>query len=444
MIKKIIATLFLVICTCIYININAQMCFDPYINISVGADPKSIISADFNGDGILDLAMANYGSRSVSILLGTGGGNFGTAFNYMTSYRPHCVISADFNNDSKLDLALSSYASDSISLLLGTGTGSFGLSTYFVGTNGGSASILSADFNGDGNADIAKPHLGTDNLSILLGTGTGSFSSSTISASLNGPLSITSADYNGDSIADLAIANYNGGNVSVFLGNGSGSFAPSVYYSVGPYPSNIISADFNGDSKPDLVFDHFIVLLNTGTGNFTSPISYGVNGPIISGDFNVDGKADIAIGGFGDVKIALGLGTGSFNPLIVFPTDTCYTLTSGDFNGDGLTDIATADNISNNASILLSCTSVHITNESSQVEDLSIIPNPSSGIFTIEYTHYSSMNICIRDVFGKCVWNKEYMNNSNPKVDLSNESKGNYFMEIIADGKREVKKIVLN
>lgn len=86
----------------------------------------------------------------------------------------------------------------------------------------------------------------------------------------------------------------------------------------------------------------------------------------------------------------------------------------------------------------------HIPNSTTQ-QKFNAIPNPSSGVFEISLEGKPiETRICIHDIFGKCLWNKEYSNNSNPKIDLSYESKGIYFMEILTDGKRDVKKIVLN
>ena len=86
---------------------------------------------DFNGDGKLDLAVANVGSNNVSILLGTGTGSFGAATNFGVGSDPFSVAVGDFNGDGKLDLAVANFNSDNVSILLGTGTGSFGAATNF-------------------------------------------------------------------------------------------------------------------------------------------------------------------------------------------------------------------------------------------------------------------------------------------------------------------------
>jgi hypothetical protein len=132
-----------------------------------GNDPVCIISADFNGDGKADLATANDQSSNVSVLLGTGTGSFGAATSFTVSLNSNSeegLCSADFNGDGIADLAVSNECCASngyvdVSVLLGTGTGGFGTATSFTvgiaGSFGGPEGICSADFNGDGKADLA-------------------------------------------------------------------------------------------------------------------------------------------------------------------------------------------------------------------------------------------------------------------------------------------------
>ncbi|HWY33325.1 MAG TPA: VCBS repeat-containing protein, partial [Nitrosopumilaceae archaeon] len=143
----------------IFLNASSQtLCFSPVDTFSIfsNAQPFSVTSADFNGDGNIDLATANNNSNNVSVLLGTGTGIFGTATNFAVGTQPESVTSADFNGDGKKDLAVANYASKNVSVLLGTGTGSFGAATNLtIGINTYPGSIISADFNGDGKVDLA-------------------------------------------------------------------------------------------------------------------------------------------------------------------------------------------------------------------------------------------------------------------------------------------------
>ena len=280
---------------------KAQLSFAPATNYGVGSSPSSLISADFDGDGKVDLAVANSFFSNVSILLGSGTGTFATAINYGVGTKPYSVISADFNGDGKVDLATANYTSNDVSILLGSGTGTFVASVnYGVGTN--PMSIFSADFNGDGKADLAVTNYNSNNVSILLGSGTGTFAAAVNYAVGTNPSSVLSSDFNGDGKLDLAVTNNYGGNASILLGSGSGAFAASINYWSGGNPGYIISGDLNGDGIADLAMSNFgqnnvSVLLGSGIGTFAGNINFGTgNGPgsIISADFNGDSKVDLA------------------------------------------------------------------------------------------------------------------------------------------------------
>ena len=133
-------------------NAKAQVTFAPAITFAVGTNPSSVISADFNGDGKMDLAIANHGSNNVSILLGNGTGSFGSATNFTTGSGSRSVISADFNGDGKADLAIANDIGN-VSILLGNGNGTFPAAVnYSVGSRPESVTV--GDFNGDGKVDL--------------------------------------------------------------------------------------------------------------------------------------------------------------------------------------------------------------------------------------------------------------------------------------------------
>jgi hypothetical protein len=195
---------------------NSSASFNPATNFTVGSNPNSVTVGDFNGDGKSDLAVANFYSNNVSVLLGTGTGSFGAATNFTVGTRPISVTVGDFNGDGKSDLAVANYNSSNVSVLLGTGTGSFGAATNFtVGT--GPFSVTVGDFNGDGKSDLAVTNYNNNNVSVLLGTGTGSFGTATNFTVGTDPFSVTVGDFNGDGKSDLAVANANSNNVSVLL-----------------------------------------------------------------------------------------------------------------------------------------------------------------------------------------------------------------------------------
>jgi hypothetical protein len=186
-------------------------------NYLVGDTPMAITSADFNDDGYPDLATVNYASNNVSILWGsaTTPGTFDSIVNYWVGTGPSDITSADFNGDGVADLAISNYDSSNASILLGSAAGINPAVNY--GTVNSPTSITSANFNGDGFPDLAIADGIGNNVSILLGSATGTFAVVGSYAVGSGPISLITADFNGDGHPDLATSNLNSNDVSVLL-----------------------------------------------------------------------------------------------------------------------------------------------------------------------------------------------------------------------------------
>lgn len=347
---------------------KAQFSFIPSSYYSTGNTPYGIATADFNNDGKADLATANFAgsSNNVSILLGNGIGVFAAAVNFGvgTGLNPISLTSADFNNDGNADLAIANYNSANIAVLIGNGAGSFAAAVnYTVGNN--PRSISSADFNGDGKADLAVANFQDNNVSILLGSGTGSFGSVVNYGVGTNPTSLTKGDYNSDGKTDLAVANYNGNTVSILLGSATGTFATAANYTVGAGLVSISSADFNGDGNTDLATvsasgSTVYILIGSSTGTFVSTVNYAVGTKpysVIAADLNGDGKADLASANetSNNVSVLLGSGTGTFAAAVNFVVGTApVSISSGDFNNDSKPDLATANSDGNDAAVLLS------------------------------------------------------------------------------------------
>ena len=176
--------------------------------------PTSVAVGDFNGDGKLDLVVANtvdyYDPGTVSILLGDGTGNFSLASSPATGIAPNSVAVGDFNGDGKLDLAVANEFSCTVSILLGDGTGNFTLASS-PATSCWLSSVTIGDFNGDGKLDLAATTNWDDPspVSILLGDGTGNFT--LVSSPLGGSnVSVAVGDFNGDGRQDIAVVSADG------------------------------------------------------------------------------------------------------------------------------------------------------------------------------------------------------------------------------------------
>ncbi|HEY9892853.1 MAG TPA: DUF4347 domain-containing protein, partial [Candidatus Sericytochromatia bacterium] len=342
--------------------------FGAATNFPITPDLNNVATEDFNKDGNLDLAFGSNGTNGVSIALGDGTGQFGTATYFNTSLpggiTNGSVAVGDFNKDGNSDLVTPNSGTSKVSLLLGNGDGTFGAATYFnVGS--GPQTVAVADFNGDGNSDLATANRNSNNVSILLGNGNGTFGAATNLSVGSTPYFVVVGDFNLDGKSDLATANFASNSVlSILLQNANGTFGAATNFTVGNNPNYIALGDFNGDNNPDLATSNssssnVSILLGNGTGNFSAASNFGVGSvpyAIASGDFNADGKVDLATAnnGSGDVSVLFGSGNGSFGTATNFVVGGGpLGIVVGDFNLDGLSDLATANYGSQNTSILL-------------------------------------------------------------------------------------------
>ncbi len=356
-----------------------------------------VATGDFNGDGIPDVAVASdMGTRGVFIYLGDGAGGFTLHQSLTASFNdPTQIVAGAFHNNGIVDLAVVDGVdtlAPSVILLSGDGNGNFTASTPGTVFSGTQIAIGAGDFNEDGNLDLVvdSNNPGGDNiLSFVPGNGDGTFGTP-INATLSSPVTsgfpsaMAVGDFNGDGKLDVAFTLKTAtNNLAVLLGTGSGTFTPaaSSLVSLGNTPVALVAGDFNGDGKLDLAAANFgdsslSVLLGNGNGTFASSAVALGGEPnwVTMGDFNGDGKPDLAVTLFNlpGVVLLAGNGDGGFTALPAtgitpsptggdeFPTQ----MASADFDGDGTADIVTADQDDGRISVLL------------QEPEITLAPNP--------------------------------------------------------------------
>jgi hypothetical protein len=348
----------------------------PHRSYAAGPLPVGVVVGDLNGDGILDLVVADGGRNTtqqfhddgVSVLLGRADGTLGppTRFTAGTQFphAPVAMVAGDFNGDGFLDVALANappppdppfntYDQGTVSVMLGHGDGTLGPQMHFAaGTY--PVAIATGDLNGDGILDLVAASDRANHVSVFVGHGDGSFAAPVAYATAASPKSLTIADFNSDGAPDLAVACAGTGLVSVLVGLGDGTFAPASAYPAGAGASAIAAGDLNGDGRPDLAVGNSIahtisILRGVGDGTFApfNTFAAGQSASVVRlGDLDGDGLLDLVEADSGNppgLVVFRGHGDLLFTPGDQAPAGSIVRdLALADVDGDGHPDLLAA------------------------------------------------------------------------------------------------------
>jgi hypothetical protein len=383
--------------------------FQIYTVISTGSSrPIWLHIADLNDDTLLDIVTANYGHHSISIFTGHGNGKFSHWITYPTGYDsfPTSVITADFNNDNFLDLAVANSGTNNIGILFANGNGTFSNQKIFsTGRYSNPHSIATGYFDQDIFIDIVVTNGGTKNVAMFINDGNGSFVDQieTILDSISSPYFIAVGDINNDKQDDLIVTNRGINQIDVLTGRGDGSFSKPIIYSTGSISSiSLVLYDLNKDNLLDMIVinndtnsisifygddkgfqsethystshlgtleyesmndftrDSLLDIVDTNHNYHNARISRQYGEPICSGpptylspsgsmfvavgDLNNDTHLDIVVTNtFSNVGVFLGHGNGSFENQIMYSTSgLSQSLVIVDLNNDNRLDIIVA------------------------------------------------------------------------------------------------------
>jgi hypothetical protein len=397
----------------------------PYVT-ALSTAGSSLLSGDFNDDGISDLLLLLLQESGVSSLLGTPYGVFGAGTAVLLTSSPDSAVAADFNGDSQLDAAIatSSFGSESVVALLGNGAGGFAVQpTLPLGVEG----LAAGDFDGDGKIDLVG---GGGEIALLTGDGNGGFSVDErlrldfvgpIAVDINHdgvldvlarssgappqilrlrsalgmvqlppaythsplgfdfPNSLVPADFNRDGFPDLALTDGRGLKILTSDVGGALTLVTDISFTYGV--GGAASGDFNGDMKPDLAVANghanaVTVFLGAGDGTFSSqtdfPIEGGFPGTVFAVDLTKDGVLDLVINNANSIAVFIGNGDGTFDLPVSYAAGTNPIPAIGDFDGDGVPDVVTSNTGADDLSILLS-------DGSGGFRSLSLIPLPEGS-----------------------------------------------------------------
>jgi len=370
---------------------------------STGFGPDSVIAKDVNGDGKLDLIVANNNSSStISVLLnvtaqGAAKASFAAQQSFASGTDSISVVTSDVNSDGKPDLVVANLLDNTVSVLLNNtaaptaGAPSFSSQQAFAA---GSApeSVNPADINGDGKLDLVTTNINDNTVSVLLNTTAPgdmpAFSAQQTFATGALPTSVATGDLNGDGQADLVVTNYSDDTVSVLFnttppGAATPTFAAQQTFATGHHPRSVTAVDVNSDGKLDVIvanegsFDNTVsVLLNTtapgaATPSFATQQTLIVSSAFFAGPFSVtttdingDGRPDIIVASISEKAVnvllnttAPGVATVSFAPAQSFAAGyNPHSVVAADLDGDGRSDLIVANDTDNTVSVLLNTT----------------------------------------------------------------------------------------
>lgn len=372
------------------------------------ADPVDLVSGDFNGDDVLDLAIRFHESDQIVIRLGTGDNSFAEDLIYVLPFPISHLETGDFNGDGRDDLLVQDSISDRLHVWIREEDGSLTLSWSSDAASSDGQALSIADFNSDGRDDLAFAVRNSRSIQIYTGSADGRLQSYVTLESEVTPTILRTGDANNDDNADLFVFGQ-GKDVEVYTSLRSAqdaSVSLALPFAVNsPGIDDATVADLNGDGFADLVVNRrsqsYAVLNDRGTSlNLVGTIKgFSFPSAVRTGDFNNDGIVDL-VTGFVDldyIRVALGNGDGTYREVRTRDLmgevygEGLGSLVVGDFNGDLLDDVAVIDPSSAKSDDVIVLYSQG-TGDFGALEELKIGAEPQQAVM-IDYNSDSFLDV---------------------------------------------------
>jgi len=423
-------------------GVNAQTFTDSLLS-SNSTNARSIVSADIDGDGDLDLLTAAQGTAELAWFENTDGlGSFGPKIIIANVSTIYMALAGDMDADGDLDVIVISNGADRIIWYENTnGAGTFSTGTIITTLTNGGTSIDITDIDGDGDLDVVSTSYLDSKLAYYLNDGLGVFGPQVIISSMSGAIFVSAADMDNDGDMDLLAAASLGNKVSYFENNGAGVFATPVTISTtASAVTSVIASDINGDSNLDVLVsysgnDKIVWFANTnGTGIFGAEqiISSVADRPfkVDAADLDNDGDMDVLSANFNDGEIVWyenTNGAGSFGAAQVISTvaQGASFVSTADIDADGDVDVFSASYSNHNFNFYRNSLISVGVNES-KTTTMNISPNPTKGLLNINTTEKVEQ-VTIYSISGSLVKN---INQNVNQVNVQELTKGLYILVV--------------
>jgi len=426
---------------------QAQTFADSLLSVN-STNARSIVSADIDGDGDLDLLTAAQGAAELAWFENTDGqGSFGSKTIIAGVSNIYMALAGDMDGDNDLDVVVVSNGADRVIWYENTdGAGTFSTGTIITTLTDGATSLELADIDGDGDLDVLSTSYLDDKLAYYINDGAGVFGAQNIISTMNGAIYVHAADMDNDGDLDILAAGHLSNTVSFFKNNGSLNFAaPVTITATASGASSVIATDIDGDNNLDVLVsysnsDKVVWFANTnGTAVFGTEQIIDNTGDrpfkVDAADLDNDGDMDVLCANFNDNEIVWyenTNGAGSFGTAQVISNSTqgASFVSVADIDADGDVDVFSGSysdhsfNWYRNSLISIGVNEISIGNS------FSVYPNPAKNQLTIDGGELKVESINILDITGKTINTVVSTNNT---IDVSSLSQGMYFLQIQTD-----------
>jgi hypothetical protein len=406
---------------------------------------NSVLAADVNGDGNVDLVTANSFGFSSTLIVWTNNGNgvFGSNATLAVGSTPVSAVAADINGDGKIDLISANAGANTLTVLTNNGNGVFG-SNATLKVGNAPNQVIAVDIDNNGKVDLIAANTGTNTLTVLTNNGSGVFGSNATLQVGNNPVFVTAADINGDGEPDLICADYGTNTLTVLTNNGSGIFGSNATLNVGVGPTSVLAEDINNDGKLDLICANngsktLTILTNNGFGIFGSntTVNLGLNLDnsitIAAADVYGHGKMDLICAydpssPNGALLVLTNNGSGVFgsNVTLTVTQSTPEGVVAADVNHDGKVDLIVA---SQGLYLLTVFTQMPVGSPTLNIQDAGTNAILSWSSFSTGFALQTNTDLTTTN-WGNSAYPISILNNTNESVTITSPPPGNLFFRL--------------